>query len=267
MPDSARIPIPAKNARRSGRAAAGGGDAAVPRRRRRLGRAGPRDANRRRQHEQRPDAGDDVDQRLAEHPHPGHAVHEPRDRAQGEVGGVAGGAQIEIARGVPSRACRRGHDHRGRKHHPGRLPRLVEEEAGEAHQIARRWSGDRQQDPAELGQPKGENAQHDQPERIAQAAPLRLDARRRGPWRDDRLADPRRESPGGRGRWRRAHRASGRLRSYRIANPCSVSMSSHSSMVRASRATRGARPPVPTTRGAKSISPRMRPTMASTRPA
>ena len=44
-------------------------------------------------------------------------------------------------------------------------------------------------------------------------------------------------------------------------------MSSHSSMLRASAAMSGASPPVPTTRGAKSTSALIRPTMASTRPA
>ncbi len=105
MPDSTRIPMPRQQcAPVAGGRAAGGGGAAGVAARAVCGRARSGGANRRHEHEQRPDAGDDVDQRLAEHAHPGRAVHQPRDRAQREVGGVAGGAEIEIARGVPSRA-------------------------------------------------------------------------------------------------------------------------------------------------------------------
>ena len=174
---------------------------------------------------------------------------------------VAGGAEIEIAPGVAPLAREERHGDRRRQHEPGGVAGLAGEQRDQAHERARRRPGDVQHGVHELGKAKRDDGRDDQRQRVAQAAALGLDARQRRVRRGHHLADPRREAE------QHAQEVHHRLRSWMIASPRNVSMSSHSSMLRASAAISGASPPVPTTRGAKSTSALMRSTMASTRPA
>ena len=135
--------------------------------------------------------------------------------------------------------------------------------AQEAHAGARRRPGDGEHRVHQLGQPERDDPGDHQRQRVAQAAALGLDARQRLVGRGRELTDAARKAEQ-RAKGRSGHH---RLRSWMIASPRRVNMSSHSSMLRASAAISGASPPVPTTRGAKSTSALIRPTMASTRPA
>ena len=124
-----------------------------------------------------------------------HGVEGAPEGPHGEVGHIAGRAELEIARRVAPRAREGRHEDRRRQHDPGRGLDLVGDDGDDAQDGVERRVAQAEPRLEEPREAKRHGAERHEPQRVRQAPALPIDALERGARREQQLPDAPREAP------------------------------------------------------------------------